>query len=480
MRRITVATILALSLLLGCDSNNSDPKEDASADVTGDTAQPQCMADSDCPDQDFCRPGACVDGVCGVQELTGSCDDQNPCTENDMCTQGYCVGAPKTCDNQLWCDGEESCDPVSGECLAGVVPSEDDGVACTAESCDEEVDKILHTPDHTGCADTNPCTQDYCDLAAGCLSLGVEGLDCNDEDLCTVQDKCDAKGACKGAAMVCDDELFCNGASACDPATGQCLDTILELNLDDGIDCTVDLCDEATKSILHTPSDAFCDDNNPCTEDSCSVAAGGCIWADKSIACDDGIDCTTGDFCLNGFCLGTPDPLACDDGDGCTEDTCSVEAEGCLHLVSDCDSQACFYHAQCGSFEGSWCGEPTPLNYGEALALDAEFSRMFVFSPAQNLTSPLCVSSDDDGPEQWFQFSLAQQSKVTLSVDAEATQIAASLFHAPCQGDSMFCQFQAPSAGPFDLGVLEAGEYSLIVDVVGGPEVTVTITTSAP
>ena len=47
----------------------------------------------------------------------------------------------------------------------------------------------------------------------------------------------------------CDDGLFCNGAETCDKITNTCVGGISVI-VDDSISCTVDVCDETTKKII--------------------------------------------------------------------------------------------------------------------------------------------------------------------------------------------------------------------------------------
>lgn len=55
----------------------------------------------------------------------------------DAC-QGLCVSDAQ-CQDGVFCNGEESCDLATGECLAGTPPSCDDGDFCTADRCDDSV-----------------------------------------------------------------------------------------------------------------------------------------------------------------------------------------------------------------------------------------------------------------------------------------------------------------------------------------------------
>ena len=96
------------------------------------------------------------------------------------------------------------------------------------------------------------------DLCAGL----PDGTPCNDGDLCTQTDLCQA-GACVGSPTQCNDGNGCT-IDACDPLTGQCVYTPKDCN--DNLICTNDACDP-TGECIHTPVD--CDDGNLCTIDSC-------------------------------------------------------------------------------------------------------------------------------------------------------------------------------------------------------------------
>ena len=53
------------------------------------------------------------------------------------------------CDDALFCNGTESC--VAGTCQAGSAPAIDDGVACTDDSCDEVNDVVVNAPNDANC-----------------------------------------------------------------------------------------------------------------------------------------------------------------------------------------------------------------------------------------------------------------------------------------------------------------------------------------
>ncbi len=124
-----------------------------------------CLSDSDCSDGVFCNgsetcggsgqcqpgEGACAGSECDEQGdrcvnclSAEDCDDGIACTI-DSCDEitGNCSATPQDslCGNGLYCDGEESCDPVLG-CQAGSPP---------CASCDEQADQC----EASGCSEEN-------------------------------------------------------------------------------------------------------------------------------------------------------------------------------------------------------------------------------------------------------------------------------------------------------------------------------------
>jgi len=328
-----------------------------------------------CDDDDPCTEDSC-DGLGGCKTTfnKASCDDADPCTVADSCAEGACVGVSIPCDCQadadcsqledgdqcngtLFCDKGDwpyvcavkpgsvilcplppagpsavcqapACDPLTGEC--SLVPDHEgfacsDGSACTAGehcvagACEGAVD--------LSCLDDNPCTDDTCDPAVGCIHT-ANAAPCSDGNVCTTLDKCNATVCVGGPALVCDDGSVCTGTETCDPMLG--CKAGKPLVCGDGNACNgLETCDPVKG--CQSGAVLACDDKNLCTDDTCDPIAG-CVHQPNSKACDDGNACTTGDKCSGGSCV-AGEATGCDDGNLCTTDSCTP-SKGCVHMLN--------------------------------------------------------------------------------------------------------------------------------------------------
>ena len=287
-----------------------------------------------------------VQPACPLDE---ACDDGDPCTGPDRCDEaGECHGEAVDPDDGLSCT-EDSCDPeagvihgimdgwcrIDGVCWEVDQASPKDACAiCAAGSaelwaanpdavCDDEdpctVDDRCGESGCSGtprdCDDGNGCTFDSCD-ASGCTHDFVN-IGCDDGDLCTKDDRCE-DGVCEpGAPAVCDDGNPCT-IDSCDPELG-CMSELELLTCDDGNPCTIDSCDPDDPAL-------------PC---SYQVIASG--------PCEDGDACTLGDQCTNGQCVAGVETPVCEDDNPCTDDSCLPTA-GCVNTFNEApceDGLAC-------------------------------------------------------------------------------------------------------------------------------------------
>ena len=242
-----------------------------------------------------------------------------------------------------------ACDTCqAGECTAGQALDCDDGDACTTDAC-EAGSGCTHGPGGAvcddddpctigdkceggscsgvalNCDDGKPCTIDECHAACGCKHTANNGASCDDSNACTTQERC--KGSkCKSKTKVkCNDGNPCT-TDSCDPATGCQYAPASGAHCDDGDACTIH--DKCKGGACSGGGNLNCDDGNPCTIDVC-VAASGCHHKDDNGApCDDGNVCTDTDFCLGGECA-HGEKVVCDDGNPCTWDKCQP-AHGCV------------------------------------------------------------------------------------------------------------------------------------------------------
>ncbi|MBW2989423.1 hypothetical protein KY358_03835 [Candidatus Woesearchaeota archaeon] len=345
-----------------------------------------CQNDLECDDGVYCNGAE----ICNI--VSHECEAGTPadCNDDVDCTYDSCNEATDSCDNtaddaycddNLWCNGIETCDAIN-DCQAGTAPVLDDGVSCTVDQCDEANDEITHTPDDSLCLDGLWCNGiETCDSINDCQA-GTPA-DCNDDVDCT-DDSCnEATDSCDNTAddAYCDDNLWCNGIETCD-SINDCQAGTAPV-LDDGISCTVDQCDEANDEITHTPDDSLCLDGLWCNGIETCDAINDC--QDGIIPdCDDGISCTV-DQCGEGIdlddnlgtCIYDTSSCSCvldtdcDDGNPCTDDTCNPDLT-CSHTNNDAnscnDGLYCTINDHCSS--GSCTSDQRPADDGISCTVD--------------------------------------------------------------------------------------------------------------
>ncbi len=366
----------------------------------------QCVADTGlCP----CTPKSVRMGLltpCARTNEWGTCPGKRTCLEGGLSqcdavepAEEGCNGLDDDCDGEVdepalvdgkyvdlcfdgndctedLCKGTDGCEHVA---LDGTECK--DGDLCTvADQC--QAGACLGSP--VKCNDSNPCTDDSCDGAGGCI-YAPNSLDCDDGDPCTVADQC-KQGSCVGFAVACDcqqdsdcgqleDGDSCNGTLYCrtDKLPYQCVvdpATVISCPLPTGLDapCLANVCEPSTGKCSFAPANenglcddgnactlgercgqgvctggktANCNDGNPCTIDSCAPETG-CQNGPAEGPCNDGNPCTTQDSCLDGACTGGLPP-DCDDGNPCTDEACSPE-NGCYSIPNSLpcdDGNAC-------------------------------------------------------------------------------------------------------------------------------------------
>ncbi|MFH1530683.1 MAG: LamG-like jellyroll fold domain-containing protein [Pseudomonadota bacterium] len=335
----------------------------------------------DCDDGNPCTTDTCdVDsGECFHAPNTFTCEDGSPCTLGDHCVNGVCQpGGQKDCDDQNPCTND-ACLPANGACqhLPGSGPCDDGNLCTTGDHCQASVCIPTGSVD---CFDGNPCTADACLPSLGCKTSNLDGIACDDQNLCTQGDHC-AGGACvSGAALVCDDGNGCT-ADTCHPVFS-CQYQDLITPCDDGNPCT--LTDQCQGGLCIGSAPKDCNDGDPCTQDWCEPGFGCKFAPDNGAACDDGDPCSFEDLCQAGQCISQTGHVNCDDGDVCTKDECGVN--DCVHFVlpGPCDDEdPCTVGDQCVG--GTCAGQAVPNCGCGSLLFDGSGDRVVV--PAQALLS---------------------------------------------------------------------------------------------
>ncbi len=462
----TGAVGMLAGLLLGavaCSGGSSD-----SPDVTGDVADVkvdvgECTEDAQCTTENVCMQGTCESGACVFAAKTGStCDDGDRCTLEDQCSsEGSCVGTAKVCDDGIFCNGPETCDAASGECVAGVAPTVDDAVDCTLDECNEDEKRVDHTPQNGECVTGNACVWAMCDPVKGCVYTPDVGKACDDGDLCTTGGTCDDEGTCVGTATACDDGLFCNGIGTCDPLTGDCAPGAPAV-VDDGIDCTVDTCAEGMDgaTVVNTPDHTLCEDGNACTENLCDMDAGCQVEKRTGVACDDGNPCTGGDNCVDGVCTAGTTwlcPEICDGG---------IDED--LDGLTDYFDPDCWGDALCPEQNGDTCQGPLALLEGPVV-LNALPVGVRVTGSTLGMADDFTYECGGDVyPDVVYSFVLGTPAVVTAALTpADALSRATlTLVKQFCvDGDVLDCEFgPVPEVG----GGLMPGAYFLVVNQAHG------------
>jgi len=190
-----------------------------------------CTTDSCNESTDSCdhvpNHGACSDGLfCNGSEVCNvstGCQAGTPpnCSDGIACTDDSCneatdscdhVANNANCDDGLFCNGAETCSPTLG-CQAGSDP-------CPGQACDEGTNTCVACVVNADCDDGL-----FCNGAETCVGGNCQAgtpPNCNDGIACTADSCNEATDSCDHVPnnALCDDGLFCNGAETCSPTLG--------------------------------------------------------------------------------------------------------------------------------------------------------------------------------------------------------------------------------------------------------------------
>ena len=166
--------------------------DDGQLDLVPDDAEPTDFeaADdgSDEGDPDVVEPD---DGDGEVGETHDDAAEVVPDVEPDSPEADACV--PDCADRECGDDGcGGSCGGCPGSCTGAgwTAPG-----VCTDGACVWEVAVV--------CNDWNPCTQDLCEPMTGCSHAPADGVACDDDDPCTIDDACTGGVCAAGAPYPC-------------------------------------------------------------------------------------------------------------------------------------------------------------------------------------------------------------------------------------------------------------------------------------
>lgn len=326
---------------VSCNDDNACTSGDACrAGVCTPAAQVVCTALDSCHTAGVCDPAT---GVCSNPPKPDGtlCSDGLTCTSADKCSNGACVGEAVTCNDNIACT-VDSCSEQLGGCVVNSTAcacetSEDcnDGNPCNGvETCNPQTLQCQAGVPLDCSSLTDACNVGTCNAATGaCVaSPRQDGTTCDDGDLCTQASSCQA-GACVGTSpVVCTASDQCHEAGTCNPATGKCSDPPKANGsaCNDGSACTQT--DTCQGGVCTGSNPVICSASDQChTAGTCDPATGVCSNPAKSngSSCSDGSLCTQTDTCQGGICVGGS-PVTCSASDQChTAGTCDPATGAC-------------------------------------------------------------------------------------------------------------------------------------------------------
>jgi hypothetical protein len=152
-----------------------------------------CSYDAASPDS---VPADCL--LFSACQDDAQCDDANECTADSCDASGVCRRSSKTgeaCTDRLWCDGEETCTAYGACGASDGARTCDDGIDCTLDNCDEISDSCTHQPRNSVCSDDQFCTGvEICIAQTGCVAGPPPN--CSDGVACTADSCNEANDNC--------------------------------------------------------------------------------------------------------------------------------------------------------------------------------------------------------------------------------------------------------------------------------------------
>ncbi len=196
-------------------------------------------------------------------------------------------------------DGREDC--ADSDCDGASCRTENaciEGMTCQGGQCLGGAQVTCNTPPSV-CFQTGG----VCVVSDGCHYPANPGVDCDDSDPCTQQDRCGIDGACSGAPKVCNTppSAQCRQAIGACVADGGCEYAVVpDADCTDFNTCTVN--DRCAADGECVGSQVSCPPRSCATSSRCD-ADGGCVYDafDAGTACDDGGVCNGSAACIPPF-----------------------------------------------------------------------------------------------------------------------------------------------------------------------------------
>jgi len=170
--------------------------------------------------------------------LLGGCDDSLP--QNPFVTTGSAQGGAGFGGS----GGALANDPeLGGPCIEDAQC--DDGIDCTNDACDSDLDRCRFKRDHEACANGVHCDgAEVCNNALGCITGSP--FDCSDGDVCSIDTCVEATQSCvhepRDADGDTDPDVHCGGGDCddFDPAVSSLIEEVCENDVDDDCDGSLD------------------------------------------------------------------------------------------------------------------------------------------------------------------------------------------------------------------------------------------------
>lgn len=252
---------------------------------------PTCVFDKDCPGQQLCVGGKCINPTC---------DGTSGCQANEFCLQGACVSDPcaaVSCNNGEICRGGQ-CKPSCAGVFCKPTETCVDG-QCAADPC---LGKQCATGERcvNGNCVKDPCEGDSCKQGRVCL------VDKCDTDPCLTL-KCPGGQSCKQGQCVgdlpCKSDKDCPGDNVC--LGGKCVPP----------GCYVQTCAQGNLCIKGECKPNSCGATNCRSDEICRPVDGKCI---KLCRCQTGQRCNAAGECEADPC----DGKTCKEGERCESGQC--------------------------------------------------------------------------------------------------------------------------------------------------------------